>query len=608
MDRITSLCPWAPSVPPALSARATRSNHAGEGGSSRQRPRSARRRGRLKVSCTAVCLACLAQGCATDPATGQPSFKETFASDDPCSNNARNIGIVGGVLVGAAIGNLSGNGSKKSTLISAAAGGALGGLIGHSMDARHCEIARLSKQYGMEARITPIAFSQPVAAGASAPAGPAPSFKDAVGMSISVLDAGSQFATDSARLSPNSAAYFAKIAEQYSYAKQSDALKQQAAPSNSPEGADVESLKSKRILLIGHTDDTGSSVHNAELAELRAKAVADVFRAAGVPDTQIFYQGAGETLPTADNRSEEGRAQNRRVEIVDLTDEASFKKYLASRTPNLAFYRPAPSVPTARQAGTPQIPAVSRQPNAVVARVPVRPALVPDHAGSAVVSRVTAAPARPGSPQAPTTGLLRGSAAPSGSSARDWIDFGGAPATHQNTGVNVGSIAPEKPGFSLISTANAAGAVVPATCAEDRPRVSRGVKALRDQKDISFTEFVPGLYGTTWSGTLNGNLVAVTNVAVYRDGGQPAARPTVMVYRDFKGNADAKADFKTAAEVNTYHGEKALLYRVFVDGPVQCIDILLPYQNTHRALDSQLFYSKNTQLYVAGFAPTSPQR
>lgn len=569
--------------------------------------RAASGNGRLKATYVAAVLACLAQGCATDPQTGQPSFKETFTSEDPCSHNARNIGIVGGIVAGALIGNVTSNGNAKSTVIGAAAGGALGGLIGHGMDARRCEIAKLSKQFGMDARITPISFVQPApvaaSASASAPAPAEPSFKDAVGMSIAVTDTGTQFSTDSARLNPNSAAYFAKIAEQYSYAVQSGAGKRQAAPLSSSDSADVESLKGKRILLIGHTDDTGSSSHNAELAEQRAKAVSDVFRAAGVPDAQIFYQGAGETLPVADNRTEEGRTKNRRVEIVDLTNETSFKTYLASRTPNLAFYRAAPV--QARHAAAPTSPVVARQPNPSAERT--LPS-APERGTRAVVNNLPA-PAQRGSPPLPATdGSVRTTVAAPMATIHNAVDFGGAPASHQDRGLDVGAIAADKPGFSLISSANAAGTVVSATCAEDRPRVSRGVKSLRDQKDISFTEFVPGLYGTTWSATLNGNLVAVTNVAVYRDGGQPAAIPTVMVYRDYKGNPDAKADFKAAAAVNTYRGEKALLYRVFVDGPIQCIDVVLPYQNTHRAFDSQLFYSKKTNLYVAGFVPTSPQR
>jgi outer membrane protein OmpA-like peptidoglycan-associated protein len=526
---------------------------------------------RRKTLCAAVAVVCVMPGCATDPKTGRPSLKETFASEDPCSNNARNIGIAGGAVLGAILGNKLSDG-KKGTLIGAAAGAALGALVGHSMDARRCEIARLSKQYGMDVQLTPIseAALQPVAADLVAlPLAPAASAQ-ASGLSISVRDDDRQFASDSAQLEPKAAEYFSKVADQYSYAQQS-ALLARNESALAADKADVEALKLKRILLIGHSDDTGSSTHNADLSERRAKEVGERFKSAGVADSQIFYQGAGETLPIADNRTETGRAQNRRVEIVELADEAALRRYLAARTPKLAYYRPA--------VVTPSIGAVTSPGKSAVASVPAQIAKRPN-----------------------TSKAVPAKTEPNG------FDFGGSPANAQNLGVEVGTLEQStKSGFSLISTAVAAGAAVAPSCAQDRPRASRGVKSLRDQKDISFTELMPGLFGSTWSDTVNGNLVALSQVAVYRDGAQPASKPTVLVYRDYKGNRDAKADFKTVAEVNTYRGEKALLYRVFIDGPVRCLDVVLPYGSL-QAADSQLLYARNAQLYVAAFKPISAPR
>ena len=84
------------------------------------------------------------------------------------------------------------------------------------------------------------------------------------------------------------------MADQYSYAKQQAKL---TASSSDDDKAAVEVLKTKRILLVGHTDDTGSTTENANLSERRAAAVARVFQGQGVPAANLYYQGAGETLP-----------------------------------------------------------------------------------------------------------------------------------------------------------------------------------------------------------------------------------------------------------------------------------------------------------------------
>ena len=70
------------------------------------------------------------------------------------------------------------------------------------------------------------------------------------------------------------------------------------------------------FLIEGHTDADGSNEYNLELSRLRAEAVRSVLVAGGVPPDQIETQGYGETRPIASNNSSNGKAQNRRVEIV----------------------------------------------------------------------------------------------------------------------------------------------------------------------------------------------------------------------------------------------------------------------------------------------------
>jgi len=76
-----------------------------------------------------------------------------------------------------------------------------------------------------------------------------------------------------------------------------------------------------RVEIVGHTDSRGTSAENEKLSERRARAVRDVLVRAGVDPTRITTRGAGETRPVATNDTLEGRALNRRVEIITTPDE-----------------------------------------------------------------------------------------------------------------------------------------------------------------------------------------------------------------------------------------------------------------------------------------------
>ncbi|NHB76387.1 OmpA family protein [Rhodobacter calidifons] len=71
-----------------------------------------------------------------------------------------------------------------------------------------------------------------------------------------------------------------------------------------------------RIEVIGHTDNTGSAAYNQDLSQRRAVAVASILRESGVPGNRIVAFGRGEDQPIASNLTPQGRAQNRRVEII----------------------------------------------------------------------------------------------------------------------------------------------------------------------------------------------------------------------------------------------------------------------------------------------------
>lgn len=74
--------------------------------------------------------------------------------------------------------------------------------------------------------------------------------------------------------------------------------------------------KSVNLDVVGHTDSRGSDEYNQKLSERRAAAVVDYLVSKGVSRGSLSSSGKGESEPMASNNSEDGRAQNRRVELV----------------------------------------------------------------------------------------------------------------------------------------------------------------------------------------------------------------------------------------------------------------------------------------------------
>jgi outer membrane protein OmpA-like peptidoglycan-associated protein len=72
----------------------------------------------------------------------------------------------------------------------------------------------------------------------------------------------------------------------------------------------------KSLLVEGHTDAQGSAEKNQVLSQQRAEAVRSQLMSQGIPSEKIRAQGIGSSRPVADNSSAEGRANNRRVEII----------------------------------------------------------------------------------------------------------------------------------------------------------------------------------------------------------------------------------------------------------------------------------------------------
>jgi outer membrane protein OmpA-like peptidoglycan-associated protein len=78
----------------------------------------------------------------------------------------------------------------------------------------------------------------------------------------------------------------------------------------------LEEYQKTLIAIHGHTDDAGEEDYNQSLSERRALAVARLFIEAGVGKERIVVVGYGENRPVASNDTEQGRAANRRIELI----------------------------------------------------------------------------------------------------------------------------------------------------------------------------------------------------------------------------------------------------------------------------------------------------
>lgn len=181
------------------------------------------------------------------------------------------VGAAAGAGLGAIIGHQSGN-RGKGAAIGAALGGALGGTVGYRMDKQKKELEKIAETKRTEQGL------------------------------ITKLKSDILFDSGKADLKP-------------------------AATSNLSQMAAIMKKYPENVLTIkGYTDSTGSAQLNKTLSEQRANAVKNQLVAGGIPADTISTVGMGPENPIGDNKTAEGRSQNRRVEVEVTVDESKVPK------------------------------------------------------------------------------------------------------------------------------------------------------------------------------------------------------------------------------------------------------------------------------------------
>ena len=77
----------------------------------------------------------------------------------------------------------------------------------------------------------------------------------------------------------------------------------------------IKGISLEVIIAVGHTDSVGSDAYNQKLSVKRAESVKAYLVTKGIEKNRVYTEGKGEKQPVADNKTAEGRAKNRRVEI-----------------------------------------------------------------------------------------------------------------------------------------------------------------------------------------------------------------------------------------------------------------------------------------------------
>jgi OOP family OmpA-OmpF porin len=89
--------------------------------------------------------------------------------------------------------------------------------------------------------------------------------------------------------------------------------------------ADLKRYPRLKVELQGHTDSNGSDKYNLQLSQKRAQSVRDYLVSEGVGPQQLTSKGYGESDPIADNKTEAGRAANRRVAMSVVENPGEVK-------------------------------------------------------------------------------------------------------------------------------------------------------------------------------------------------------------------------------------------------------------------------------------------
>ncbi len=512
-----------------------------------------------KALVATLCATSLLSGCVTNGGNGN-FLSTTPGANGECEYNEAAY-VIGGALLGIGIGLLAGGDNRGLATV---AGGAAGGLAGKGLQSylqsRCKELAAVQKKM-KESDLNVQAVNAPAPSSWVNPDA-AKDKEGEQGIVVTVSNA-AMFEIGSAKPTPTAASDLEQLAKTYAG-------------------------KNRKVLIVGHTDSTGTEDLNRTLSEKRAREVAKIFESSGVRVADLYYKGAGADRPIASNLTSEGRAANRRVEVVELSSEEGIIAYDN-------FVESDPTLP-ARVAASEEAPSAPQPPQKTNPTKEAEPARSPELEAPSVRPTVVAA-------------LKSGRS----------IDLGGEPISKsdRNLAAEVKEGDEEETFLSSlwpISDANATNQdiMLGTTCINDTYRPVGSIMSLDGDMPVHRTsDYIPGLYSTSWHDTVNGHLVGLTKVAVLEDSGLVDKDPGLLIFENYKkGDQDPKLTAKGTAR--SYVGENGVMYRVFFDEsawPVRCIDTFFPRGSAQSGqAEARIYYDKDSEVFATTMDLKTAQR
>jgi len=185
------------------------------------------------------------------------------------------VGAAGGALLGAILGNNVGNGqnSELGAVLGTVVGGAAGAVIGHQMDKQAKKIEE------------------------EIPGADVKRVDDGIVVTFDENNGGVYFDTNKYNINEKSKQTLDKLA------------------------AILKEYPDTNVLVAGHADSVGKDEYNLGLSQRRAQAVTNYFKSKGLAGSRFTTKWYGEKNPIASNDTAEGRAKNRRVNVVIVPNE-----------------------------------------------------------------------------------------------------------------------------------------------------------------------------------------------------------------------------------------------------------------------------------------------
>ena len=470
-----------------------------------------------------------------------PFFMTSCATIGDMSKTA--IGCIGGAAIGG-VGTLIATGDPGKALAGTVIGGIAGCAIGNYLDYREQQLKQAAQANGFEPEFERIAVDEKKGTSFSVDAD-----ENVIAAQVSInsdkpiFDINQHVITD-----PEKKARLISFLKKY-----------------------VEGLADgSKVYVVGHTDNSGRAEYNQSLSEKRAAYIAFLLSEAGMDESNIYYEGVGESQPLASNATSEGRAKNRRFELVDVMHQ---------KVPD-----------EAEQLNTAPIENVVEVARAKKQRLENLTNVLPE-------KKVRKKP----KPQVTASRALR----------RESLDLDGVPLSSFDQNHIVAALGKQKndEGWGFFAKANAnSEAPIVGSCAYTDPVTKSRLRDFngRPVNEKQVGEQIKNLYGNSWYGIAGTTAVTLGPIGIEKNTLDPTTTPIFSFFKNYKGG-NVKPDYQYPVSVETYKGDGTVLVRMYAkddNALMKCSDTVFSTNGESTSKASALIYQDKRNLMAKAFELT----